>query len=142
MPKKYINVPTQAASPKNTPANNAITGNLAPQGINGVNIAVVLLCLSFLIVLVAMIPGIAQPVPIIIGIIDLPDKPTLLKYLSITTATRAMYPQSSNNANKKNNTIIKGKNPTTATTPPIIPSTSSAFNIGDTESPRDSATKP
>jgi hypothetical protein len=90
MPTKYIRVPTQAELSKNTPANNAITGSLAPQGINGVNIAVVLLCLSFLMVLVAMIPGIAQPVPIIIGMIDLPERPTFLKNLSITTATLAM----------------------------------------------------
>ncbi|MPM96580.1 hypothetical protein SDC9_143744 [bioreactor metagenome] len=90
IPVKYIVVPTHAASLKNTPANNAITGSLAPQGINVVNIAVVLLCLSFLIVLVAITPGIPHPVLIIIGIIDFPDKPTFLKKRSITTATRAI----------------------------------------------------
>ena len=31
-------VPTHVASSKNAPANNAITGNLAPHGINGVSI--------------------------------------------------------------------------------------------------------
>src|SRR6056297_577016 len=96
--KKYINVPIQAASLKKTPANKAIIGNLAPQGIKGVSIAVVLRCLSFYIVLVAITPGIAQPVPITIGIIDRPDRPTFLKNLSITTATLAIYPLSSSKA--------------------------------------------
>ena len=90
MPAKYIEVPTQALSAKKTPANNEITGSLAPQGINGVSIAVALFSLSFLIVRHAIIPGMAQPVPITKGITDLPERPTFLKMGSSTTETRAM----------------------------------------------------
>ena len=64
-----------------------------------------------------------QPVPISIGINDFPDKPNFLKILSIINAIRAIYPQSSNIERKKNNTSICGKNPITAPTPPITPST-------------------
>ena len=40
MPTKYIRVPTQEASAKNAPANSAMTGSFAPQGMNGASIAV------------------------------------------------------------------------------------------------------
>ena len=79
--------PTHEASAKNAPANNAITGSFAPHGINGVSMAVALLSLSFRMVRHAMIPGIAHPVPITIGITDFPDKPTLLKIGSKTTGS-------------------------------------------------------
>ena len=68
----------------------AMTGSFAPHGMNGVNIAVALRSLSLRIVRHAIIPGIAQPVPITIGITDLPERPTFLKIGSITTDTRAM----------------------------------------------------
>ena len=90
MPTKYISVPTPGVSGKNAPTNKAITGNLAPHGINGVSIAVALLSLSLRIFLQAMIPGIAHPVPITIGITDLPESPTLLKIGSSTTVALAM----------------------------------------------------
>ena len=89
-PQKYINVLTHEASAKNTPAKRAITGILAPQGIHVVSIAVALLSLSSLIVRQAMIPGIPQPVLMIIGIMDFPERPTLLKIGSMTTLTRAI----------------------------------------------------
>mgnify|MGYP006962772438 CR=1 FL=1 len=73
---KYIKKLTHPASSKNAPANNAITGILAPHGIKGVNIAVARRSLSFLIVLLAIIPGIAHPVPITKGITDFPERPT------------------------------------------------------------------
>ena len=82
--------PTQPESAKNAPANNAITGSLAPQGIKGVSIAVVRRSLSLRIVREAITPGIAQPVPITIGITDLPERPTLLKIGSSTTVARAI----------------------------------------------------
>ena len=72
------------------PANNDITGSFAPHGINGVNIAVALLSLSLRMVRQAITPGIAQPVPITIGMMDLPERPTRLKIGSITTETRAI----------------------------------------------------
>ena len=76
---------------KNTPANNAITGSFAPQGINGVSIAVVRRSRSLRMVRQAITPGMAQPVPIIMGMIDFPESPTRLKNGSITTATRAIW---------------------------------------------------
>ena len=45
---------------------------------------------SFSIVREAMIPGTPQPVPIKIGIKDLPDRPKRRKILSRTKAIRAM----------------------------------------------------
>ena len=90
MPTRYIVAETHHASAKNAPANNAITGILAPHGINGVSIAVVLRSLSLRIVREAMTPGIAHPVPMTIGITDLPERPTLLKIGSSTTVARAI----------------------------------------------------
>ena len=123
IPTKYIDTPTQRLSPKNAPANNEITGSFAPQGIKGASIAVVLRSRSSLIVRQAITPGIAHPVPTTKGITDLPERPTLLKIGSRTTVTRAMYPQSSRSAMRKYITITRGRNPTTAPTPPMIPST-------------------
>ena len=88
IPTKYINGPTHFDFGKNAPANNAITGILAPHGINVASIAVVLRSRSFLMVRYAMIAGIPQPVPMIIGITDLPERPTLLKIGSSTTVAR------------------------------------------------------
>ena len=80
-------------------------------------------------VLVDMTAGTAQPVPTIIVITDLPDKPTLLKRGSINAETLAMYPHSSSSAMKKNNIIINGRNPITAPTPPAMPSTNKVLTI-------------
>ena len=88
IPAKYIKGPTQGELPKKAPANKAITGNLAPQGINGVNIAVALLSRSLRIVRQVIIPGTVQPVPTTNGITDFPDKPTFLKIGSKTILTR------------------------------------------------------
>ena len=59
---------------------------LAPHGMKAATIIVILLSLSFSIVLVAMIPGTEQPVPIRIGMKDLPDRPNLRKILSSINA--------------------------------------------------------
>ena len=126
IPTKYISGPTHGASEKNAPANNAITGSLAPHGINVASIADVLLSRSLRIVLHDMIAGIPQPVPITIGITVFPERPTLLKIGSSTTVARDIYPQSSSKAIRKYITITSGRNPTTAPTPPMIPSTSKA----------------
>ena len=90
IPARYIVPETHHASAKNAPANNAITGIFAPQGINGVSIAVVRRSLSFRMVRHAIIPGMAQPVPITIGITDFPERPTLLKIGSRTTVALAI----------------------------------------------------
>ena len=130
IPERYITVLTQPAPSKNAPAKSAITGIFAPHGINGASIAVARRSLSFLIVRLAIIPGTAQPIVITKGITDFPERPTFLKIGSKTTATRLMYPQSSRRAIKKYITITSGRNPTTATTPPITPSTSKADKSG------------
>ena len=67
-----------------------MTGSFAPQGINVVVIIVIFLSLSFSIVLDAIIPGTPQPLPISIGINDLPERPNFLKILSMMNATLAM----------------------------------------------------
>ena len=79
IPTKYITCQPRMSQRKNAPANNAITGSFAPQGMNVVSIAVALLSLSSRIVRLAMMPGIPHPVPMMIGMMDLPDRPTRLK---------------------------------------------------------------
>jgi hypothetical protein len=69
-----------------------------------------------------MIPGTPQPVPISIGMNDLPERPNFLKIRSMMKATRAMYPQDSRNARKMKSTSICGTNPRTSPTPATIPS--------------------
>ena len=86
MPVKYMNALTQPLPSKNAPVNNAITGILAPQGINGASIAVALLSRSFRMVRLAIIPGTAHPTVITNGITDFPERPTFLKIGSSTTA--------------------------------------------------------
>lgn len=86
IPTKYVDVATQAEPPKIAPAIIAINGVLAPQGINVVVIIVIFLSRSFSIVLDAIIPGTPQPVPIRIGINDLPERPNLRNTLSNTNA--------------------------------------------------------
>ena len=90
IPTRYMVAETHHASAKKAPANKAITGIFAPHGINGVSIAVVRRSLSFRIVRDAITPGIAQPVPITMGITDFPERPTLLKIGSSTTVALAI----------------------------------------------------
>ena len=80
------------------------------------------LSFSFSILRVAIILGTLQPNPIIIGINDLPLNPIDSIVLSIKTAIRAIYPESSKSEIKKNNTIICGTNTKTEPTPATIPS--------------------
>ena len=90
IPMKYAPTATNAEPPKIAPAIIAMKGVLAPQGMNVVVMMVIRLSRSFSIVLEAITPGIPQPVPISIGIKDLPERPNFLKILSITKAIRAM----------------------------------------------------
>ena len=134
IPTKYIAGAINPAAcqpatlPAITPPNKAITGNLAPQGINVAVIIVKRRSLSCSIVFDAIIAGIPQPEPINNGIKLFPDKPKYLNTLSITKAIRTMYPQSSKIDKNKNRIAIWGANPITAPTPPIIPSTITAVN--------------
>ena len=90
IPIKYAEGATQGAPLNIAPATIAINGSLAPQGINVVVIIVIRRSRSFSIVLDAMIPGTPQPVPIRIGMNDLPDKPKRRKILSMMNAIRAI----------------------------------------------------
>ena len=76
----------------------------------------------------AIIPGIPHPDEIKSGIKLFPESPNLRKIRSMIKATRAIYPQSSKIAKKKNKTNICGTKPMTAPTPPIIPSTINPCN--------------
>ena len=128
IPIKYAEVATQAFPPKIAPAIIAINGTFALQGMNVVVMIVIRRSRSFSIVRLAIIPGTPQPTPTNIGINDFPDNPNLRKILSNTNAIRAIYPQPSKKASKKNNTNIWGTNPRTAPTPAIIPSRINPFN--------------
>ena len=90
MPIKYAEVETSAEPPNSAPAIMAINGTFAPHGIKVVVIMVILRSRSFSMVLEAMIPGTPQPVPINIGIKDLPERPNFRKIRSRTKAIRAM----------------------------------------------------
>ena len=68
----------------------AIMGSFAPQGTKVVVIMVILRSRSFSMVREAMTPGTPQPVPISMGIKDLPERPNLRKIRSIIKAIRAM----------------------------------------------------
>ena len=121
-PTKYALGATHGAPPKIAPANRAMIGSLAPHGIKVVVMMVIRRSRSFSMVLEAITPGTPHPVPISIGMKDLPDRPNLRKIRSMMNATRAMYPQSSRIARKKNSVNICGTNPRTAPTPAMIPS--------------------
>ena len=90
IPTKYAEVATHAEPPKTAPATMEINGILAPQGINVVVIIVILRSLSFSMVRDAMIPGTPHPLPINIGIKDLPESPNLRNILSMINATLAI----------------------------------------------------
>ena len=122
-PMKYAEGATHHSPPKKAPAISATMGILAPQGIKVVVIMVILRSLSFSMVRDAMIPGTPQPVPISMGIKDLPDRPNLRKILSMINATLAMYPQASRMHSMRKRTNIWGTKPMTAPTPPTMPST-------------------
>ena len=113
---------------KNTLTKNAYIGNLAVQLINGVNKIVILRSLSLVSVRVAMIAGTVQPNPINNGSMLLPERPILRSSLSITKATRAIYPLSSINDKKKNKVTMIGKKLSTLPTPVNIPSMIKLYN--------------
>ena len=90
IPMKYALVATHAEPPKIAPAIIEIKGTFAPQGIKVVVMMVMRRSRSFSMVRDAMMPGMPQPVPIRIGIKDLPDRPKRRKIRSSTKAIRAM----------------------------------------------------
>lgn len=76
---------------------------------------------------VDMTAGTEQPKPISRGTMLRPDRPILRSSLSMTKATRAMYPPSSRMERKKKSTVIMGMKLSTLPTPVKIPSTRRDF---------------
>ena len=68
----------------------AMMGILALQGMKVVIIAVIRRSRSFSMVREAMTPGTPQPVPMRMGMKDLPDRPKRRKIRSMMKATRAI----------------------------------------------------
>ena len=73
-------------------------------------------------VLVDMMAGTEQPKPMSMGTKLLPDRPIFRKSLSMTKATRAIYPESSRMDRKKNRVTTMGKKLSTLPTPANTPS--------------------
>ena len=90
IPRKYAEGPTHQAPPKRATAIIEMMGSFAPQGMNVVVMMVMRRSRSFSMVREAMTPGTPQPVPIRIGMKDLPESPNLRKIRSKMKATRAM----------------------------------------------------
>ena len=90
IPTSHALYDTHHALLNNAPVIRAIIGSFALHGINVVVIIVILRSRSLSIVLEAIIPGTPQPLPINIGINDLPESPNLRKILSIINATLAI----------------------------------------------------
>ena len=82
---------------------------------------VVSLALGSDIVLVPMTPGIAQAYEDSMGTKDLPFRPHQPKSLSMRKAARAMYPESSSIAMKKNRMRICGRNMMIPPMPAMMP---------------------
>ena len=91
---------------------------------------VILRSLSLDRVRVAIMAGTEHPKPISIGTKLRPERPIFLRSLSITKATRAMYPVSSKIERKKNRVTITGRKVMTLPTPLQIPSTTRECTTG------------
>ena len=90
MPRKYALGATHHSPPNTAPANKAIIGSFAPQGMNVVVITVMRRSFWFSMVREDMMPGTPQPVPIRIGTNDLPERPKRRNTRSRINAIRAM----------------------------------------------------
>ena len=90
MPMKYAEVETHALPPNRAPAIMPMNGTFAPQGMKVVVMIVIRRSRSFSMVREAITPGMPQPVPMSIGMKDLPDRPNFRKIRSRTKAIRAM----------------------------------------------------
>ena len=75
----------------------------------------------------AITAGTVQPKPISIGTMLRPERPMRRRSMSITKATRAMYPLSSKKERKKKSTTMVGTKLTTLPTPLKMPSITSEW---------------
>ncbi len=131
-PIKYAEVAIHAFPLNNAPAINPTMGIFAPQGIKQVVMMVIFLSLSCSMVRDAITPGIPQPVDTSMGMKLLPERPNFLKILSMMKAIRDIYPTSSKMARNTNKMSIWGTNPSTAPTPPTMPSATRLTSQGAT----------
>ena len=120
---------TYHCSRKKSATNIAMMTVFAPQGMNVARMTVMRWSRSFSIVRAAITAGTPQPLPTIIGMNDLPESPNLRNSLSMMNATRAMYPQSSRKARKRNTTKMTGTKPSTVAMPPHAPSTTRLLTV-------------
>ena len=134
IPVKYMSGKTHHWFLKNSTENIVMIASFAPQGMNVERMIVMRWSRLFSIVRAAMMAGTPQPMPTIIGMNDLPERPNFRQMRSITNATRAMYPQSSRNARKRNTRTMTGTNPRTVDTPPHAPSFTSEATVSPTPS--------
>ena len=90
MPTKYAKVAIMPLPSKNAPANKAMMGSLAEQGMKVVVMIVMRRALSDSMVRVDITAGMPQPVPMSMGMKVLPDRPKRRKMRSKIKATRDM----------------------------------------------------
>ena len=81
---------TRGEWPNSAPANRAMMGILAPQGMKPVVMMVIFRSRSCSMVREAMMPGTPQPVATSMGMKDLPDRPKRRKIRSMIKAMRDM----------------------------------------------------
>ena len=84
----------------------AMISVFAPQGRKVERMMVIRRSFSFSMVRAAMIAGTPQPVPMSIGMKDLPDSPKRRNTRSMMNATRAIYPESSRMESRRNSRTI------------------------------------
>ena len=107
-------------------------GSFALHGTNVVVMAVMRLVCSSSMVLEPMMAGTPHPIPMTTGITVLPESPKRQNRRSRRYATLDMYPHSSSMDRQRNSTMICGRNPRTANTPAMIPSTMRPVRAVDT----------
>ena len=107
-------------------------GILAEQLIKGMSITVSLRSRRDERVRDDMMAGTEQPNPTSSGTMLRPDSPTRRSSLSVTKATRAIYPLSSSRLRKKKSRMMMGTKLATAPTPLMTPSTTSDCTTSDT----------
>ena len=126
MPRIYSEIIASAgACGKNAAQSRPYTGSLAEHDMKGVSMTVIFRSCSEGSVRVDMMAGTLQPKPTSIGTKLRPESPKRRKILSMTKATRAMYPESSRMDSRRNSTTMMGKKEITLPTPVSTPSTTS-----------------
>ncbi len=90
MPSRYITGPIHGEFGKKVPTIIPMMTVFAVQGMKVVTMMVILRSFSFSMVRLPMMAGTPHPLPIIIGMNDLPERPNFRKMRSMMNATRAI----------------------------------------------------